>query len=61
MGLFRIAMRAVEDRPDSLKESGTFKEQANENHMLTRNELYSYLKYDPMTTPWPYPSSEREC
>ena len=54
MGLFRIAMRAVESGIDELMEKGSFAEK--EHEMLTRNELYSHLNYDPMDMPWGYPN-----
>jgi methylisocitrate lyase len=58
MGLFRIAMRAVDEGLNHLKQNNGFKTYANEKHMLTRDELYNYLKYDPMDMPWDYPSAE---
>ena len=59
MGLFRLAMRAVDAGIDELKQHGTLEHQANEQNMLTRSELYDLLHYDPMQTPWKFPSPTR--
>ena len=58
MGLFRMAMRAVDEGLNHLKENKSLEAYANGTDMLTREELYDYLQYDPMDMPWEYPSSE---
>lgn len=58
LGLFRLAMRAVESGVAELKQEGSLANK--EEEMLTRNELYHLLKYDPSAEePWAYPSPER--
>jgi methylisocitrate lyase len=56
MGLFRVAMRAVDAALDTLGTTGSMELLANEDNMLTRMQLYDLLKYDPMEMPWEYPN-----
>ena len=59
LGLFRLALRAVESGLDELAEKGSF--EGKEKEMLTRSELYDKLQYDPSSQqPWEYPSPERQ-
>jgi methylisocitrate lyase len=57
LGLFRLAMRAVESGIAELQQEGSFA--GKEGEMLTRSELYDRLKYAPtVEEPWEYPSPE---